>query len=266
MGTRGWAAAAGIRTRSALYFAVLFRPELYFVHRNSGTAWAAIDSATVFGTHGSAEADRCRLPAFGGGPSADRGEKIDGGAAFGPVAMTVPGAGKNRTGGGGDVGGGGSSDEESSLRRARPRLFRRTRRCGGFGAGRVGMGACGGAGAAGGGCCGGVHGLVGGGAGAAGGGCGSVHAFAGGGVGGVRGLCVVVLGALEVVPTGGAVDEDAVADWSGATALLNRVANIGAFSLLRNSSFRAICPSVILFNFSATPPLASLISLCKVSR
>jgi hypothetical protein len=125
--------------------------------------------------------------------------------------MIVPGAGKDRTGGGGDVGGGGSSDDESPLRRARPRLFARTRRCDGRAAGRVG-GACDGAGAAGGGGCGSVHGIVGGGAGAAGGGgCGCVHGLAGGGVGGVRGLCVAV-GALEVVPTGGAVDEDAVAD------------------------------------------------------
>ena len=128
MGACGWAVASDLRTRSALNIAGLFRSASYFVHRNSGTVWAAIDSATVFGTHGSAEADRCRLPAFGGGPSADRGETIDGGAAFGPLAMIVLGAGKNRMGGGGDVGGGGSSDDESSLRRARPRLFARTRR------------------------------------------------------------------------------------------------------------------------------------------
>ena len=37
----------------------------------------------------------------GGGPSGSRGETITGGAAFGPVEMTVPGAGKHGTGGGG---------------------------------------------------------------------------------------------------------------------------------------------------------------------
>jgi len=119
------------------------------------------------------EVDRCRLPvACGGGASAA------GGAAFGPVEMTVPGAGKNGTGGGFSRGGGGdSSVEESPTWRARPLLIARSRReCGRtFGGGDRG---CGGANAAaaggggdmdgGGGVPGGVHG---GGASAAGGCC-----------------------------------------------------------------------------------------------
>ena len=57
--------------------------------------------ATVPGDgSGSNETDRCRL-AVGGGAIGSRGEPCTGGAAFGPVEMTVPGVGKNGTGGDG---------------------------------------------------------------------------------------------------------------------------------------------------------------------
>ena len=69
-----------------------------------------------------AEVDRGRfLVAWGSVPGAGAagGASCTGGAAFGPVAMTVPGAGKNGTGAGGPCSGDGDSpDEESATWRA----------------------------------------------------------------------------------------------------------------------------------------------------
>jgi hypothetical protein len=146
------------------------------------------------------EVDRCRLlVACGGGASAA------GGAAFGPVEMTVPGAGKNGTGGGFSCGGGGdSSVEESPTWRARPLLIARSRRgCGRtFGGGDRGCGGANAAAAGGGGGMGGGGGVPGG-----------VH-------GGGAGAAGAAFAAAERMPV----------------ALRNQSANTGAASLRCNSS------------------------------
>ena len=122
MGTCGVAVVCQGRTRTALYSERMFPSMPYLVHLNSEFVLPVTPVCFAMPVRASTtlsclaiEADRDRLPAVGGGPIVGRGAPCTGGAAFGPIEMTVPGAGKNGTGGGGFScgGGGASSDEES---------------------------------------------------------------------------------------------------------------------------------------------------------
>ena len=122
MGVCGGAAACQGRTRTALYSEHLFPSKPYLVHLNSEFALPGTPVCFAMPVRASTtlscltiEVDRDRLHAAGGGPIVGRGAPCTGGAAFGPVEMTVPGAGKHGTGGGGfSCGGGGASSDEVS--------------------------------------------------------------------------------------------------------------------------------------------------------
>jgi hypothetical protein len=239
MGKCGGAAAWQGRTRTAVYSDSLFPPTPYFVHLNSEFALPATPRCTTMPVRASTtlsclatEVDRDREPGAWGGPIVRRGASCAGGADFGPVEMTVPGAGKNGTGGGPCSGCGGSKDEESPTRRARPLLIARSRRdCGPtFGGGDCG---CGGANAA---AAGGGGGMSGGG-GVPGGDMSGGGGVPGGDMSGGGGDGADVFDAVEACCSVARVDTDAFAAAERMiTALRNQSSNTGAASSVRNIS------------------------------
>jgi hypothetical protein len=102
MGTCGGAAAWQGRRLTAVYSDSLFPSTPNLVHLNSEFAWPATPRCTTMPVRASTtlSCDRDREPGAWGGPIVRRGASCAGGADFGPVEMTVPGAGKNGTGGG----------------------------------------------------------------------------------------------------------------------------------------------------------------------
>ena len=105
MGTCGWAVLSQGRFRRALYDEALFPCLPYLVHLKSlvvlsmmsGSVIVSVRASTPRASCTASDNDRCRLIAAGGGPIVGCGASCTGGAAVGPVEMTVPVAGNHGT-------------------------------------------------------------------------------------------------------------------------------------------------------------------------